>query len=164
MKLICWRQHFALTLVLSLVLLASGCSDSGMEVRDELAPLVGTWRAVGLVLTNQADSEQVLDLIELGGSFAISILATGEYTATLTFLGMANIELGTVAVSGNQVTITPVTPPGPATQGTWSISSDILYIDGATEFDFDFSGSAEPADVHFELSRVVSTSPFPAGL
>ena len=157
MKLTLPRRHSARALVLFVALLALGCSDAGTGVIDELAPLVGSWQAQALVLTNQADPEEVLDLVDLGAVFLLSILATGEYTASLTLFGMANIQLGTITISGNQLTLTPNTPPDlPSTQGTWSLSGGILFIDGTTEFDFGVDGTDEAANVHFELYRLES--------
>jgi hypothetical protein len=156
MKLIALRRYPALSSALLLLFLLMGCSDSGTGVEDELAPLVGSWRAQALLLTNQADPQEEFDVIGSGGVFALSILATGTYSASLTVFGMSNVEMGTITVSGNQLTITPTNPPGSPTQGTWSLSGDVLYIDGTTEFDFDLDGSGDPANVHFELNRVDS--------
>jgi hypothetical protein len=107
-----------------------------------------------MVLTNQASPDTSVDLIQEGASFTLSILATGEYSAALSLLGQTHTELGTIEVSGSQITITPTTPPGPSTSGTWSLTGGIVYIDGTTEFDFNLDGTDEPADIHIELYAV----------
>ncbi len=137
-------------LLLSLLFL-SGCSDSGTEVKDELAPLVGAWRAQALVMTSREEPETSVDLVDEGGVFTLSILATGDYTASLVIYGQPNTEAGKVTVSGDQITITPTTPPGPPVTGRWRIEGGILYLDGSTEFDFDLDGIRETADIHMEL-------------
>jgi hypothetical protein len=103
-----------------------------------------------MVLTNQANPEDELDLVEdFGAVFTVSILSTGSYTASLTVFGQPNTEVGTIEVSGNQLTMTP--SDGPSVQGTWSITGGILTLDGVTEFDFNFDGTTEPADIHIEF-------------
>lgn len=131
-----------------------GCSGSGTEVKKELEPLVGAWRAQELTLTNTANPSLTWDLVEIGASFSLSILATGQYTAVLTAFGQSNTETGNVEVSGNRVTIKPVSPPGPSVEGTWKFVGEILHLDGETEFDFNLDGTRDPASVHFELERV----------
>ncbi len=137
-----------------LVLSAIACSGDASGPGGELAPLVGGWRAEALVLTNTANSSMSLDLVEEGAVFTLSILGNGQYSASLTAFGQANVEVGTISVRGNQITITPTTPRGPATVGTWSIEGDLLVVDGDTEFDFNQDGATEAATVHLALRRV----------
>jgi hypothetical protein len=144
-------------LALLSALLLTGCGDSGTEPKNELEPLVGVWEAQALVITEQSDPDRILDIIAEGGQFTLSILSTGHYSARLSLpLVGASTEAGTVTVSGNQFTITPTSPPGPSTTGTWSLEGGVLYLDGATEFDFDLDGTREAADVHFELYSIDS--------
>jgi len=134
--------------------LLTACSDDGTGPA-ELQPLVGTWRAEVLTLTNQANPETVVRLIqEEGATFTLSVLSDGQYQAVLEVFGQSNPELGTVSVSGNQITLTPTIPPGPTTAGTWRFQGDTLILDGDTEFDFNFDGTDEQATVHFELIRI----------
>jgi hypothetical protein len=144
----------ALGLIALVFMIFGGCSDSGTGVKKELEPLVGAWRAQELTLTNQANPSLTWDLVEIGATFSLSILATGQYTAVLTAFGQSNTETGNVEVSGNRVTISPVSPPGPSVDGTWQFIGEILHLDGQTEFDFNLDGTREQANVHFELERV----------
>ncbi len=55
-------------------------------------------------------------------------------------------------MSGNQVTITPTSPPGPALAATFEFLGKTLVLDGETEFDFNLDGTPEPARAHIELN------------
>ena len=140
--------------LLLLLLSGAACSGDASGPGDELAPLVGGWRADALVLTNKANSSISLDLVEEGAAFTLSILGNGQYSASLTAFGQANVEVGTISVKGTQITITPTTPQGPPTVGTWRIEGDILTVEGDTEFDFNQDGTTEAATVRMALRRV----------
>jgi hypothetical protein len=132
------------------------CSDDGTELDKELKPFVGKWRAQSMVLTNVANPTVSVDLIEEGATFTLSILATGQYSASLSALGQTNTEVGMVEVSGNQITITPTSPAGPSLAATFAFQGDLLVLDGSSEFDFNLDGTAEAATVHIELYELDS--------
>jgi len=127
------------------------CSDSGTGAGKDLAPLVGTWRAQALVISNKTNPSQSFNLIQEGGEFTLSILGSGQYVATLVVFGQPAVELGTMRVSGNTFTITPTSHDGPPTSGTWRFEGAILILDGDTEFDFNRDGTRQAATAHFEL-------------
>jgi len=129
----------------------SGCSDDGTGPKKELTPFVGKWRAAAMVLTNTANPSVSVDLVQEGATFTLSVLSTGEYSASLTAFGQTNTEIGTIRVNGNQVTITPTSPPGPALTGSFEFVGNTLILDGETAFDFNLDGSPEPAQAHIEL-------------
>jgi hypothetical protein len=133
--------------------LSMSCSDSGTEAGKELAPLVGTWRAEVLRISNKANPSQTFDLIQEGGEFTLSILASAQYVATLRVFGQPAVEMGTFRVSGNGFTITPTSHDGPPTSGTWRFQGETLVLDGDTEFDFNQDGTRKPASAHFQLQR-----------
>ncbi len=139
-------------LVLLFLTLAS-CSGTTTDAGKELAPLVGTWRAQALILTNKANPSQSVDLIQEGVVFTLSILASGQYSATLQAFGQTLPEVGRFEVSGNQFTLTPTSHDGPPTTGTWRLEGEILVLSGDTEYDFNWDGTAQPATVYFELYR-----------
>ena len=153
MAFISRRSFLFVTFILSAANLFAACSDDGTGPA-ELQPLVGTWRAQVLTLTNKANPETVVRLIEEGATFTLSVLSNGQYQAVLEIFGQSNPELGTISISGNQVTLTPVNPPGPTTTGTWQFQGNALILDGDTEFDFNLDGTNEDATVHFELTRI----------
>jgi hypothetical protein len=133
------------TLTLLLVLVSLSCSDDGTEPQADLAPLVGTWQANTLLLTNQANPSVSVDLVEEGADFILSILSTGQYSASLSAFGIANTEVGTITVSGNEATITPTSPVGPPIVSIWSFQGSALVLDGESVFDFNQDGEVEPS-------------------
>lgn len=144
--------YSALSVLLFLTSVAS-CSDTGTDGSKELAPLVGTWRARALVLTNKANPSQSVDLVQEGAVFTLSILSSGQYAATMEAFGHTAPEVGTFTVSGSRFTISPTSHSGPPTSGTWKFEGQVLILDGDTEFDFNQDGSREPTSAHFELVR-----------
>lgn len=145
------KKAMAPLLVLSSILWA-GCSDSGTGPKAELEPLVGTWRAQVLLLTNSANPGVSIDLIQEGATFTLSILSTGQYSASLAAFGAANTEVGEVTVSGDRVTITPTSPPGPSLVATYSFEGQTLVLDGTSEYDFNRDGILEAAQAHIEFN------------
>lgn len=139
-------------ILLFLFLASAGCSSGGTDPGNkDLEPLVGKWRATTLLLTNSANPDISIDLVEAGATFTISILADGRYSATLAAFGQTNTEIGTVEVSGNQVTITPTSPAGPPLVATFSFQGRTLVLDGASEYDFNQDGTPEAAQAYMEL-------------
>lgn len=144
-------------LLLLASILISGCSDGGTGPKRELEPLVGSWKATTLVMTNRANPLMSVDLVEMGANFTISVLATGQYSASLTVLGVTSTEVGVVTVSGNQVTISPTSPEGPPVVAVWSFRGEALVLDGESEFDFNQDGVTEPALAHIVLDVIASS-------
>jgi hypothetical protein len=137
------------TIILSLLLLA--CSEDGTGPGKELDPLVGVWKANTVLMTSQANPSIQVDLVELGATFTLSILSTGQYTASLSVFGSSNTEVGMVTVAGNQITIAPTSPEGPPSVSTWSFQGSTLILDGDSEFDFNLDGTPEASTAHIEL-------------
>ena len=133
-----------------------GCSGDGTGLEKEFKPFVGKWRAQSMVLTNVANPTVIVDLVEEGATFTLSILATGQYSASLSALGQTNTEVGMIEVSGNQITITPTSPAGPPLVATFAFDGDLLVLDGTSEFDFNLDGIAEAATAHLELYELDS--------
>jgi hypothetical protein len=142
------------TLTLLLTFIVLGCSDNGTQPNKDLAPLVGAWQANTLVMTNQANTSISVDLVEQGATFNLSILSTGQYSASLTAFGIAGTEVGMVTIAGNEVTIAPTTPPGTPLVAIWSIQGNDLVLDGDSEFDFNQDGETEPSFSHIVLDRI----------
>lgn len=149
-------RTFPLLLLLAGGFLGASCSGGGTDAGKELAPLVGTWRAQELVLTNKANPGQSFDLVQEGGEFNLSILANGQYVATLRVFGQPAAEMGKISVSGNRFTITPTSHDGPATTGVWRFLGEILVLEGDTQFDFNQDGTAQAATALFKLVRTSS--------
>ena len=142
----------AIFLLLFLLPCLGSCGDDGTSPRSELEPLVGVWQAQSLVMTHRTNPGISVDLVEEGATFTLSILSNGQYSASLAAFGQANTELGTISVSGNQVTITPTSPGGDPLVATFSFQGSTLILDGDSEFDFNLDGTPEPAFAHIELT------------
>lgn len=145
------RSFLTHALGLSLALFLGACSGDGTGPAKGIEPLVGSWRARTLLMTNQANPTIQVDLIEEGATFTLSILSTGQYSASLSAFGASIVEVGTVEVIGNQVTITPTNPAGPPLVSIWSFQGSTLVLDGESEFDFNQDGITEASFAHIEL-------------
>ncbi len=137
-------------LFLSLLVLSS-CSDSGTGPIKDLGPFVGVWEAETLTLYNPDNPSQGIDLVEQGGSYVLSILGTGQYTAVFDLLATRGFQAGTIKVAGDRITLTPATPPGPATSGTWRFEESVLVVTAEILFDFDEDGDEEVVGVAFSF-------------
>jgi hypothetical protein len=148
-----FRNVRSLLLSVPWILCLSACSDGGTDTKDELLPLVGTWQAQELIMISKVNPDHTWELREYDATFSLSILGSGQYSAVLSAYGQSNTEVGTISVSGNQLTITPTSPPGPSVEATWRLDGNTLILDGDSEFDFNLDGEPEPVTVHFELVR-----------
>ncbi len=100
------------TSALALILMAACTEATGVGVEpDELA---GTWTASSFILTSVADPNVWIDLVaEEGAQMTLVLGADGTYTFDFTStVEEAEHEEGTYTVSGNIMTVTPVTPEG----------------------------------------------------
>ena len=128
---------------------ACGTDSTGPD--PALEPFVGMWDGVVFTVTGDAPPNTVADLLTLG-PFWISVEPSGQYTATLEWLG-GFAEIGQLSIqSSSALTLDPTTgPPAPSTYVF--ATPDSLILDGATEFDFNLDGTDEPAQAHMELVR-----------
>jgi hypothetical protein len=138
--------------VAAVALTAAACGGSDpVAVDPAVAPFVGTWDAVAFTVTGDAPPNTVADLLTLG-DFWISVEPSGQYTATLEWLG-GFPELGQLTVqSTTSLTLDSTTGP-PAVSTYVFATPDSLVLDGATEFDFNLDGTDEAAQAHLELLR-----------
>ncbi len=131
-----------------IVVAASACGEDPVAVDPAVQPFVGTWDAVEFTVTGDTIVADVLSL----GPFWISIEPSGQYTATLEWLG-GFAELGRLTVQ-NSTTLTLDPSDGPPAPSAYVFATpDSLILDGATEFDFNLDGTDEPAQAHIELVR-----------
>ena len=150
------RTLLGQTLIFCLSFLLLACSGDGTGPGKELDPLVGAWRAKVLLMTNKANPTIQVDLVQQGATFTLSILSTGQYSASLSAFGVSNTEVGNVTVAGNHVTIAPTSPEGPSLVATWSFQGSTLILDGDSEFDFNQDGIPEASIAHIELDPLDS--------
>ena len=131
---------------------ACGSDGTGPAVDPKIQPFVGLWDAVVFRVTGDADPvNQTANLLTLG-PFWISVEPSGQYTATLEWLG-GFAEIGQLTVqSTTTLTLDPTTGP-PAVSTFLFATPDSLIMDGATEFDFNGDLIDEPGQAHLELVR-----------
>ena len=75
-----------------LVVGIAACGSDPVAVDPAVAPFVGTWDAVVLTVIADAPPNIVADVLATGGSFWISVEPSGQYTATLEFIGLFSSE------------------------------------------------------------------------
>lgn len=134
---------------MALFLGACGSSSTGPDPAIE--PFVGIWDGVVFTVTGDDPPNTVADLLSLG-SFWISVEPSGQYTATLEWLG-GFAEIGQLTVQSSTTLTLDATTAPPALSTFVFATPDSLILDGATEFDFNLDGTDEPAQAHMELVR-----------
>jgi hypothetical protein len=129
---------------------ACGSDTTGPD--PALAPFVGTWDAVAFTVTGNADPQNQTANLLLLGPFWISVEPSGQYTATLEWLGGFAV-IGQLSVqSESHLTLDPTTgPPEPSTYVF--ATADSLIMNGPTEFDFNGDQLDEAAQAHLEIVR-----------
>jgi hypothetical protein len=136
---------------LGLALVLGGCGTDPIGPDPALERFVGIWDAVVFTVTADDPPHTVADLLSLG-NFWISVEPSGQYTATLEWLG-GFAEIGQLTVESiNTLTLDATTAP-PALSTFDFATADSLILDGATTFDFNLDGTDEPAQAHMELVR-----------
>ena len=136
--------------------LVVGCNDStdpGNVSEDDLA---GVWTATQFLLTSTADPSVTVDMIALGGTFALTINADGTYSETGVFPGNPpEVEsgTGTYVIQGSNLILTEDDDPLPFTVA-FVLSGNTLTLTSTDEtFDFDDNGVEEAATLDMVLTR-----------
>ena len=137
---------------LALILMA-GCTDSeatGVEPDD----LAGTWTAQSLVFTSVEGNLVSEDEVVAGAVVTLVLRADGTYTFSFVFGEETENETGTYVVSGNIMTVTPVTPEGldPEEMAIVRVG-DTLTLTLDDEFVFSAGSNAEAAVLVIILTR-----------
>lgn len=144
------NSRSALGIFLAFTLFA-GCGDPVVPIDEALEPFIGTWDAEVILVTSDADTTQVADLME-NGSFAINVQESGAYTATLTFGGIPLTEFGQISVGNGVITLRPDSGQ-PATSTYVFVSANYVEVEGPTEFDFNLDGMLDPAVIYMEWRK-----------
>ncbi len=121
------------------------CGDStGITVQD----LVGDWSATQYRYINAADTTQQVDVISLGASFTLTVVADGTASTLYTNpQGGTSSDSGTL--SGDATTLTLSGTPFQAQR-----SGDVLTLtDRSSAYDFDGDGSSEAATLIIRMQR-----------
>lgn len=135
-----------------------GCGSGGGDPigpDPAVVPFVGDWAATAFTVTSVANSQLVEDVINLGATFDFNVQPSGRYTATLNFLGQPNVEIGQLSVSGSTVTLNRSIPSPQSDASSFSfVGSNVLILDGPTDYDFNSDGTLDDAIAHIELQKI----------
>jgi hypothetical protein len=128
-------RYTALVGIAALAATLANCGDS-------IAPesLLGTWDATELRFTNLANQSQTVDIVALGGTFTISLLADSTYTATITAPGIdPEVTTGTwVYTDLDGLTLTETGGGGVTDINVVSLSANTMVIMSTDGITFDF--------------------------
>lgn len=127
------------------------CSDDGTGIQKGLRPLVGVWEARVFEVPNPENLLETLDIIQEGGSYVLSVLGSGQYTAVFDLVLLQGFEAGTIEVNGQNISLTPTTPPGGGMSGSWMFEEDILVVEALREIDLDLDGEDELVPFYVEF-------------
>lgn len=148
-----WGSAILAGTALTVVGCGGGNDPVDVEPDPALAPFVGNWTALAMVVTSVANPDVSPDLIEEGATFTLNVQASGQYTANLIFLQQVSTEIGFISVSGSTVTLKREFPTRSTSTATYEFQGNLLILDGPTEFDFNLDGELEEATGHIELQR-----------
>ena len=127
------------------------CSDDGTGVQQNLRSLVGVWDAIGLQVPNPENLLENLDVIQEGGSYSLSVLGSGQYTAVFDLVLIQGFEVGTIEASGQTLILTPTGVEAGVMTGSWMFDGDVLIIDALRELDLDDDGQPEVVPLYVEF-------------
>jgi hypothetical protein len=116
-----------------------------------LQPFIGTWDATVLTVQSVADTMIVADLLENGVSY-ITIFESGIYQSTIAFGGSPFTEFGSLDVTEGVLTLRPDNGD-PVTRAYEFTASDIVRLDGPTDWDFNGDDIDDPALLFMEMER-----------
>ena len=128
-----------------------GCSDGITDPPKSLKPLIGIWDAQVFEVPDPADIFQTLDVIQEGGSYAFSVLGDGTYTAVFDLVIFQGFEAGTISVSGQSLTLTPLGSSGGTMTGSWMLEGGVLKVDALREIDLDGDDTEELVPFYLEF-------------
>ena len=134
-----------------LVAVAVGCSgdSTGLASPNDL---VGEWLASSYVVTNVANTSQIVDLTALGVTVSLTFTET-DYSGIAAFPGEPTETFaGTYTIEGSQLILNETGKLEPETM-TYSLSNNVLTLNGDDEYDFSGGPQEEPATFVMVLAR-----------
>lgn len=140
----------ALALV-AFLLAATGCDDDTVVTpNDDIAFLVGEWEARSFVVSNPANPIQSVDVVQdLDGSFELFVEPSGRYTALLVVDFPQPPESGILFLDDGLLILDP--DAGEPSPTEFELVGERVILRGDTEFDFNFDGESDPAELVIDL-------------
>lgn len=151
------RRHrtsaFLPTLLVALA--AAACGDGDGGTAPELRPLVGTWTATTWVVTNTANPDDSIRLIDdgEGAALTLEIAPDGGATLTIQVLGTTQTTTGTARTEGEELVLQPSDPDREPDRFVYTLAGDTLTLEGEIAFDFNQDLSPETATTRIVLVR-----------
>ena len=129
------------------------CSDNGTD-NVTIADLVGTWNATTFIITNPHGVQSV-DLVGMGGSFTLTVMANGSFTGQQDLLGQVDNFGGTIVLTGNHtMTLVDAVNPADETDLTFTLTGNQMALTSSDiTFDWDGDTIEEPAELEAVLQR-----------
>lgn len=133
-----------------LLLVALACGDDGGTGTDG-DNLVGTWVATSALFTSVAEPAVTADPVE-DGDVSLTLVVRADGTITITTLqgGVAEVDDGTIDVTGSMVAIDLA---GDTTSGTIDLDDDRLELLLTSNTSFDFGSGEEAATLRLVFVR-----------
>ncbi len=103
-------KHKNLTISAMALILMAACTDATGGTGVEPDDLAGTWTATSLVFSSVEGNLVSEDEVVAGAVVTLVLRADGTYTFSFVFGEETENETGTYTVSGNTITVTPLTP------------------------------------------------------
>ena len=130
----------------TMALAALGCGEStGITAQD----LEGTWNATQYVYTNDANTSESVDIIQMGASFTMTVTAAGAVsTVFINGVGGTSSNSGAFSSDGTSLTMA-----GDSFQAERS-GSQLTLTDPNSEYDFNNDGSDQPAALVIRIVRM----------
>jgi hypothetical protein len=133
------------------------CGDSGTNSNDEPEPqlsegLVGSWKAVKVLFTNQADTTQKADLSQYI-TLNVVVQKDSTYSFSTVVFGQNITDTGLISSSGDHLNFT--SSQGDDKEATYTITDNILDLHIYDQaYDFELDGTDEIATLYAQLEKI----------
>ena len=133
------------------------CGDSGTNSNNNPEPqlsegLIGSWKAVKVLFTNQADTTQKADLSQYI-TLNVIVQKDSTYSFTTVVFGQNITDTGLISSSGNHLNFT--SSNGDNKEATYTITDNILDLQIFDQaFDFEQDGKNEIAILNAQLEKI----------
>jgi hypothetical protein len=142
-----------LKLFLPVAVLGTGCGSDPISV--DAGSIAGTWNAITYAYLENANLDNVVELIGEGASYTITFTSSGTYTSSFRHpTGETDSESGTFTVSPDNVIGLLASGEDEPELFLATRSEDRMTLQtGLVEWDFDQDGTPQPAQLRIFLGR-----------